>query len=156
MQGAGVSRSANRLLRVSLGDSSDHTAWEVSGLPGGSITNPPLVDVQRRIVLGYDSANRYLRAWRFGDAIKDLQPLWHKVDFGVASHMVLLPERGQVVVNDYRRWGEEVAMLDIETGTEQGRVRVGGISQGVVFPSVGWNGDVYWSSMGRFSRVYVA
>ena len=156
MQGAGVSRTANRLLRVSLADSSDHAAWEVSGLPGGSITNPPLVDVQRRIVLGYDSANRFLRAWRFGDASQDMQPLWHKPDFGVASHMVLFAERGQVLVNDYRRWGEEVVLLDIETGVEQGRVRVGGITQGVVFPSVGWNGDVYWSSMGRFSRVFAA
>jgi hypothetical protein len=125
-------------------------------LPGGSITNPPLVDVQRRIVLGYDSANRFLRAWRFGDAVQDLDPLWHKEDCGVASHMVLLPERGQAVLNDYRRWGEEVVVLDMTTGAEQGRVRVGGITQGVVFPSVGWNGDIYWSSMGRFSRVFAA
>ncbi len=156
MQGAGVSRTPNRLLRVSLTDCSQHAAWEVSGLPGGSITNPPLVDVQRRIVLGYDSANRVLRAWRFGDATHDVQPLWHKTEFGAASHMVLFPERGQVLINDYRRWGEEVVLLDIETGAEQGRVRVGGITQGVVFPSVGWNGDVYWSSMGRFSRVFAA
>ena len=156
MQGAGVSRTPNRLLRVSLTDCSEHAAWEVSGLPGGSITNPPLVDVQRHIVLGYDSANRVLRAWRFGDATHDVQPLWHKTEFGAASHMVLFPERGQVLINDYRRWGEEVVLLDIETGAEQGRVRVGGITQGVVFPSVGWNGDVYWSSMGRFSRVFAA
>ncbi len=156
MQGAGVSRTANRLLRVSLDDSAEHGAWEISSLAGGSITNPPLVDVQRRMVLGYDSANRFLRAWRFGDAMQDLQPVWHKPDFGVASHMVLLPARGQVVLNDYRRWGEEVVVLDIATGTEQGRVRVGGITQGVVFPSVGWNDDVYWCSMGRFSRVFAA
>ena len=156
MQGAGVSRTPNRLLRVSLTDCSQHAAWEVSGLPGGSITNPPLVDLQRHIVLGYDSANRVLRAWRFGDATHDVQPLWHKTEFGAASHMVLFPERGQVLINDYRRWGEEVVLLDIETGAEQGRVRVGGITQGVVFPSVGWNGDVYWSSMGRFSRVFAA
>lgn len=156
MQGAGVSRTPNRLLRVSLTDCSEHAAWEVSGLPGGSITNPPLVDLQRHIVLGYDSANRVLRAWRFGDATHDVQPLWHKTEFGAASHMVLFPERGQVLINDYRRWGEEVVLLDIETGAEQGRVRVGGITQGVVFPSVGWNGDVYWSSMGRFSRVFAA
>jgi hypothetical protein len=154
MHGAGVSRTANRLLRVSLQDCSRHAAWEVSNLLGGSITNPPLVDVQRRIVLGYDSANRFLRAWRFGDAMQDVQPLWHKPDFGVASHMVLLPELGQVVLNDYRRFGEEVVVLDIATGMEQGRVRVGGMTQGVVFPSIGWNQDVYWCSMGRFSRVF--
>ena len=156
MHGAGVSRTANRLLRVSLADSEAHGAWEISSLAGGSITNPPLVDVRRRMVLGYDSANRFLRAWRFGEAMHDLQPVWHKPDFGVASHMVLLPERGQVVLNDYRRFGEEVVVLDIATGTEQGRVRVGGITQGVVFPSVGWRDDVYWCSMGRFSRVFAA
>jgi hypothetical protein len=156
MHGAGVSRTANRLLRVSLADSAEHGAWEISSLAGGSITNPPLVDVRRRMVLGYDSANRFLRAWRFGEAMQDLQPAWHKPDFGVASHMVLLPERGQVVLNDYRRFGEEVVVLDIATGTEQGRVRVGGITQGVVFPSVGWRDDVYWCSMGRFSRVFAA
>jgi len=156
MHGAGVRRTANRLLRVSLADSAAHGAWEISSLAGGSITNPPLVDVRRRMVLGYDSANRFLRAWRFGEAMHDLQPVWHKPDFGVASHMVLLPERGQVVLNDYRRFGEEVVVLDIATGTEQGRVRVGGITQGVVFPSVGWRDDVYWCSMGRFSRVFAA
>jgi hypothetical protein len=154
MQGAGVSRTANRLLRVSLADCSQHAAWEVSGLPGGSITNPPLVDGRRSIVLGYDSANRFLRAWRFGVDTHDLQPIWHKKDFGVASHMVLFPETGQVLVNDYRHWGEEVVLVDVESGFERGRVRVGGITQGVVFPSVGWHGDVYWASMGRFSRVF--
>jgi hypothetical protein len=156
MHGAGVSRTANRLLRVSLADSEAHGAWEISSLAGGSITNPPLVDVRRRMVLGYDSANRFLRAWRFGEAMQDLQPVWHKADFGVASHMVLLPERGQVVLNDYRRLGEEVVVLDIETGTERARVRSGGLTQGVVFPSVGWERDLYWCSMGRVARIFVA
>jgi hypothetical protein len=55
MLGAGVRQTPNRLLRVSLSDAQDHGAVEVSGLRGGSITNPPLVDVQRRI-------NMYLRA----------------------------------------------------------------------------------------------
>lgn len=49
MQGAGVSRTANRLLRVSLSDSDDYASLAISGLPGGSITNPPLVDVHRRM-----------------------------------------------------------------------------------------------------------
>jgi len=154
MLGAGVSLTPNRLIRVSLTDASNHAWFEISGLPAGSITNPPLVDGRRRIVLGYDSANRFLRAWRFGVDTHDLQPLWHKTDFGVASHMVLFPETGQVLVNDYRHWGEEVVLLDMESGFERGRVLVGGITQGVVFPSVGWHGDVYWASMGRFSRVF--
>ena len=156
MHGAGVVPTPNRLLRVSLHDSQDHSAVAISGQAGGSITNPPLVDVQRQIVLGYDAANRFLRAWRIGSAGQGLAPLWEKPHFGVASHMVLLPTSGQVVLNDYRRWGEEVVVLDIASGAECARVRVGGITQGVVFPSVGWERDMYWCSMGRLSRVFVA
>lgn len=155
MVGAGVSRSANRLIRVSMRDARDHSATPVCGLPGGSITNPPLVDLQRHIVVGYDSANRHLAAWRLDPDNGDLDPLWHKSDFGCASHMLLYPRTGELLVNDYRRLGEEIVLLDIASGTERGRVRSGGLTQGVVFPSPGWSRDFYWSSMGRLARVYV-
>jgi hypothetical protein len=155
MIGAGVSRTANRLIRVSMRDARDHHAIDVSGLPAGSITNPPLFDLQRRIVVAYDSANRYLAAWRVNADSGTLQPLWHKRPFGCASHMVLYPDTGELVVNDYRRFGEEVVVLDISSGTETGRVRSGGLTQGVVFPSPGWSRDLYWSSMGRLARVFV-
>ncbi len=156
MIGAGVSRTANRLIRVSLADAADHQTIEVSGLAGGSITNPPLVDVQRGIVVGYDSANAVLQAWRFDAERRTLQPLWRKAPFGCASHMILYPDTGELVINDYRRHGEEVVVLDIASGQERGRVRTGGLMQGVVFPSPGWGRDVYWSSMGRLARVYIA
>lgn len=156
MIGAGISRTANRLIRVSLADASDHQTLTISGLAGGCITNPPLVDVQRRIVVGYDSANRHLQAWRFDAGAKSLTPLWHKTPFGCSSHMVLYPDTGELVINDYRKAGEEVVVLDIESGAERGRVRSGGLHQGVVFPSPGWNRDVYWCSLGRLARVYVS
>lgn len=155
MLGAGVSRGANRLIRVSMQDARDHTMLPVSGLPGGSITNPPLFDPGRQIVVGYDSANAFLQAWRFDLATRALTPLWQKHPFGCASHMVLYPDTGELVVNDYRHFGEEVVVLDITSGTERARVRSGGLTQGVVFPSPGWNRDLYWSSMGRLARVYV-
>ncbi|OYY73121.1 hypothetical protein [Sphingomonas sp. 28-63-12] len=154
MIGRGVSPTANRLIRVALDDSGDHAAIEISGLPGGSITNPPLVDAARGIVIAFDSANRFLRAWRFDRAARALTPLWERAGFGCASHMVLLSASGQIVTNDYRRGGEEVVLLDIETGAEQGRTRIGGITQGVVFPSIGWSNDVYWCSMRRVARVF--
>jgi len=152
---AGVSRTANRLIRVSLSDSHDTTVLSISALACGSVTNPPLYDLQRNIVVAYDSANAYLRAWRFGPATHSMQPLWEKSPFGCSSHMILYPQTGQLVVNDYRRMGEEVVVLQIETGAEIGRVRSGGLTQGVVFPSVGWERDFYWSSMGRLARVFV-
>jgi hypothetical protein len=156
MLGAGVSPTANRLIRVSLTDASDHQMVNVSGLVGGSITNPPLVDVQTQTVVGYDSANAVLQAWRFDPQLRGLTPLWRKAPFGSASHMLLYPDKGELVVNDYRRHGEEVVVLDIHTGLEKGRVRLGGLMQGVVFPSPGWSRDFYWSSMGQLARVFIA
>ncbi len=158
MIGAGLNPTPNRLIRVALRDAQDHQAWEVSGLPHGSITNPPLVDLKTNTVIAYDSANRVLRAWRLLDNAgrAGLEPLWHKPGFGCASHMILYPDSGELVLNDYRRWGEEVVVLDIASGNEKARVRSGGLTQGVVFPSAGWKRDLYWSSMGRLARIFVA
>jgi hypothetical protein len=156
MIGSGLNPTPNRLVRVSMSDASNHQVLEISGVKGGSITNPPLYDLQRHIVVAYDSANRYVRAWRFDTGTAALTPLWEKATFGCASHMVLYPDTGEVVINDYRMYGEEVVVLQIETGAELARVRSGGLTQGVVFPSVGWGRDVYWSSMGRLARIFVA
>jgi hypothetical protein len=154
MRGAGVSESGNRLIRVSLNDCSDSSTRTISGLSGGSITNPPLYDLERNIVVGYDSANAYVAAWKFDGNSRHFTLLWTKKNFGCASHMVLFPKTGQLLVNDYCNRGEEVVLLNIDTGIEIGRVRTGGLTQGVVFPSVGWNRDVYWSSMGRVARIF--
>ena len=121
-----------------------------------------MIDLKRRIVLGYDSANRHLRAWKInsiqnGNAHDvELTPLWHHDNFGAASHMLLFTNTGEVCVNDYSRFNEQVLVLDIETGQEKARVRTGGLMQGVVFPSAGWHQDFYWSSMDRLARIYVA
>jgi len=138
MLGAGVGRSANRLICGSLADAADHQVLDVSGLAGGS------------------TANAVLQAWRFDAGLRTMTPLWRKPAFGCASHMIRYADTGELVVNDYRRHGEEVVVLDIATGDERGRVRTGGLMQGVVFPSPGWGRDFYGSSMGRLARVYVA
>ena len=155
MVGRGVRDTANRLIRVNLSDSSDVETVEVSGNAGGTITNPPLVDETRRIVVGYDSANRVLRAWSCDATGHGLKPMWRKDDFGAASHMICLPDSGEIVTNDFGPGGEHVVVLDIETGREKGRARIGGFTQGVVFPSPGWSRDIYWSAMSRFGRVHV-
>ncbi len=46
-------------------------------------------------------------------------------------------------------------MLNIDSGAELGRVRAGGLNQGVVFPSPGWGRDFYWCTLGRLARVFV-
>lgn len=161
MLGAGLNDAPNRLHRVSLRDSNSHQHWPVSGMKGGAITNPPLVDASRHIVVAFDSANRQLRAWRIkrnsshaADVV--MQELWHLKDFGAASHMLLFSDTGELCVNDYQRFHEQVVVLDIETGQEKSRISTGGMMQGVVFPSAGWQRDIYWSSMDRLSRIYIA
>ena len=160
MLGAGQNKSPNRLIRISLKQTDSFQAWPVSGLPFGSVTNPPLVDVARRIVVGFDSANRHLKAWRMisspDSSDIQLQEIWHLPEMGAASHMLLFPNSGELCVNDYERFNEQVVVLDIETGREKSRVRTGGWMQGVVFPSPGWYHDFYWCSMDRLTRVFQA
>jgi len=159
MLGAGLNASANRLIRVSLTNSANHQSWPVCGIAGGAITNPPLIDQIRKIVVAYDSANRHLRAWRIQrndntDRL-ELEELWHHSNFGAASHMLLFPDTGELCVNDYSRFNEQVVVLDIKSGQEKSRIRTGGLMQGVVFPSAGWKRDFYWCSMDRLTRVHI-
>ncbi|MBO6693546.1 hypothetical protein [Parvibaculum sp.] len=156
MIGAGVSLTPNRLIRVSLHDSSDHDSIEVSGLGGGSITNPPVFDIRRQIVVAMDSANKQLRAWRFNAVQRTLTPIWRRTNFGAASHMLLYPSSGELVTNDYHDGCEYVAVLDIVTGENLARAKIGAPLQGVVFPSPGWGRDFFWCSMGFVARVAVA
>lgn len=158
MVGAGQHPAPNRLIRISLTNSDSFQSWPVSGVPHGSMTNPPLIDVNRRIVVGFDSANRHLKAWRIvskpNTADVELAELWHLSPWGAASHMMLFPTTGDLCVNDYHRFNEDVVVLDIETGREKSRVRTGGRMQGVVFPSLGWHNDFYWCSMDRLTRIF--
>ncbi|MFM7140918.1 MAG: hypothetical protein ACKO2K_03260, partial [Alphaproteobacteria bacterium] len=106
------------------------------------------------VVVGYDSANRRLRAWRHDPSNEVLTQIWEKQEFGCASHMIAWPGSGEIAVNDYRRRGEEVVVLDLETGEERGRVRIGGLAQGVVFPSMGFGRDFYWTTFLRLARIF--
>lgn len=152
MVGRGVAGSSNRLIRVSLTDASDWQALEVSGMAGGSITNPPLWDESRQIIVSFDSANRVMRAWHFAEELRGLEPLWRREMLGVASHMLLWPKAGVIAANDWDG-REHVVLIDISTGETLTRVATGGRMQGVVFPSPGWAGDLYWCSMDRVSRI---
>lgn len=152
MIGRGVGNAANRLIRVSLSDASDWQSVEISGKPGGAITNPPLWDESRQIIVGYDSANRFMRAFRFSESARTLVPLWTIDDIGCASHMLLLQPSGTIVTNDFRD-REAVVLIDVETGAILGRAATGGRMQGVVFPSPGWSNDLYWIAFDRLSRL---
>lgn len=154
MIGRGVSPTPNRLLRISLTDAADHEAVAVSGLPGGSITNPPLIDPAHGLVIAHDSANRVLHAFDWRD--RRLTSRWRRDGIGAASHMLLTGDGGLVTNDFHPRTGEVVVVLDIDTGATRGQAQIGGWTQGVVFPSPGWDNDLYWCSMSRLARVFTA
>ena len=185
MLAAGVVPSANRLVRVSVTDATDHEFVDVCGIAHGSVTNPPLYDPQRRIALGYDSANGVLGAWHLGDA--GLERLWER-PYATATHMVRFGDTGEVVIDDFhgnvprlrshrlrrlmmyagpllnnrrvraagaRRCADHVVVIDIETGQERARAEVPSLFQGVVFPAVGWGRDFYYPTISTLARVSV-
>jgi hypothetical protein len=152
-RGQGVSPSPLHLVRVDLADGNVGLT-EICGEPNGLVANPPLVDEQRRIVVGYDSSNAVLAAF---DVAPDgsTTPRWRR-DQDHACHMLLLVQQGLLVTNDYdaARALDGVVLVDIETGDERARVATESPLQSVLFPAVGWNDDVYLCSFTTLSRIH--
>jgi hypothetical protein len=154
-RGQGTSTAPLHVVRVDL-ESGAVTLTEVCGRPGGLIANPPLVDEERRIVVGFDSGNDALGAFDVaGDG--SLTQRWRRTQ-GHAGHLLLLPATGELVTGDHDgdRMADQVVVLDIETGTELARADTGSPLQAVVFPAVGWHRDVYVTSMSTLTRVAAA
>lgn len=183
MLGAGVADGPVHLVRISLTNPEDREMIEVCGLRRGAVTDPPLYDPERRVVLAYDSANGVLAAFRFTDR---LDPLWRR-PLAHAAHMIRYPDTGEVVVHDWagprfartrlaqalgartgwvagrrsvriaagRRCHDDVVVLDIETGAERARARVPTLFQSVLFPAPGWRRDLYWCTFSTLARLEV-
>ncbi len=184
MLGAGVAPGPVHLIRISLDAPADRESVEICGAAHGAVTDPPLYDPDRRIAIGYDSANAVLAAFRFTDR---LEPLWRR-RLAHAAHMIRYPDTGELVVHDWvgphvartrgaraisqragglarspqfraalsRSAGDDVVVLDIESGVERGRTRVPSMFQSVLFPAPGWNRDLYWCTFSTLARIEVA
>jgi hypothetical protein len=183
MRGAGVAPGPVRLHRRSLTDAADHEAVEVCGASRGAVTDPPLYDADRRIAVGYDSANGVVQAFRFDGR---LTPLWRR-ELSHAAHMVLYADTGELVLHDFhgprvlrtaaaravgrratmvmrrpllrrlatRGSRDEVVVLDIETGAECARAAVPTLLQSVVFPAPGFGRELYWCTITTLARLDV-
>jgi hypothetical protein len=151
-RGKGISTSPLQLIRVDLSDGSVSSA-AVCGAEGGLITNPPIVDEERRIAVGYDSGNGVMAAFDIGDD-GGLTPRWRR-DHDHASHLLLLPGSGALVTGDHdrERMVEQVVVVDIATGAELVRADTEGPLQSAVFPALGWDAIVYWCSLSTVSRL---
>jgi len=152
-RGQGISSAPLHLVRIDLATGAVDLT-EICGAANGVIANPPAIDPQRRIAVGYDSGNGVLAAFSFaGDT---LQPLWTRQQ-NHAAHPLRFPDTGELVTCDHdaERMMDEVVVLDIETGTELARADTGSPVQSVLFPAVGFDRDLYLCSFTTLTHVRV-
>jgi hypothetical protein len=123
-RGVGISTAPLHIVRVDLA-SGACTLTEVCRLPNGIIANPPVVDEDRRIVVGYDSGNGVMAAFDIG-ADGSLTPRWRR-EQNHACHPLLFADTGELVTADHdaMRMMDSIVVLDIETGDERVRVDSG-------------------------------
>lgn len=155
MRKAGISPTANNYIGVPLKDTRDIVIAPVSGMPQGTVTNPPFYSVEKRVLVVYDSGNAVIRAFRHNPVNNQLAPLWEKHDFGQSSHMLYFLSTNELCVNDYTLGtGDDSVVLDLESGQEKGRAAMHNMFQGVIFPCPGWNRDYYYVTFDRIARVF--
>jgi hypothetical protein len=153
-RGIGTATAPLHLVRVDL-ESAQVSLTEICGLPGGLVANPPAVDPERGVVVGYDSGNGIVAAFSF-DVDGVTGPLW-RCELNHAAHPLRYPDTGELVLChfDTERRVEQVVVLDITTGAERARVDTGSLVQSVLFPAAGFGRDLYLCSFMSVSRVAV-
>jgi hypothetical protein len=184
MRGAGIASGPVRLIRISLSSSQDHEAVEVCGAARGTVTDPPLVDATRRIAVAYDSGNAVVQAFRFGTTLeplwrRELAHAAHMIQFPDTGELVMHDFKGPTLAATRigravahhsaglvrsralrklasRNSGDDVVVLDIETGLERARARVPSMFQSVLFPAPGFERDLYWCTFSTIARLEVA
>jgi hypothetical protein len=143
LRGKGVATVPLHLVRCDLA-TGELALAEVSGLPGGIVANPPVVDLERGIAVGYDTGNGVV----VGFDARTLEPRWRREqDHG--SHLLLYAETGELVTGDRA----DVVVLDVATGEELARADTGSGMQSVLFPAPGWDRDLYLCSFLTVSRI---
>ena len=153
LRGHGRSTAPLQLVRVDLSTGAV-TAAEICGLTGGLVANPPVVDEARSIAVGYDSGNGVVRAFTVGSDGR-LEPRWERhQDHG--AHLVLFPDTGELLTGDHdaERGVDQAVVLDVDTGAELARVDTGSPLQGVLFPAVGFDRDVYLCTFSHVTRLH--
>jgi hypothetical protein len=164
-RGKGRSEAPLHLVRVALPDGDGPTdpataaveLTEVCGLAGGVIANPPAVDPDRRIVVGYDSGHGRMAAWRYHLDRPGLDRIWERSQ-DHAGHLLRLGTSGQLLSYDYDhdRGLDQAVVLDVESGQELARVDTASPVQCVLFPAWGWHDDVYLSTFTTLTRLHVS
>lgn len=156
----GASSAPLHLIRMPLGGGATRspTLLTVCDEPGGLIANPPIVDADRGIAVGYDSAHGVMRAWDIPDpsSVGPAALRWER-DQDHAGHCILYADTGELVTGDFDHDAgrDEVVVLDIATGEEKARVPTESPLQSVLFPCPGWGRDLYTVSFSTLTHVWV-
>lgn len=194
MRGSGLDHGAVSFHVIDLADQRNHFRLDVSGRAYGSATNPPLVDPQRMVAIGYDSAGGHVKAWDIPDdpAVEPTVKWERAAD--CAPHLLLMPDTGELMLHDHhapwplhtrtmsrlldagpadlmrrlgertpamepklakRLGGEEIIVLDVESGEERGRTNIPVLSQTVCFPAPGEDRDAIITNFTSIHRVGV-
>jgi hypothetical protein len=154
LHGHGRSTAPLHLIRVDLTSGSVSNA-DVGSEPGGLVANPPVIDAERSIAVGYDSGTGVMAAFDIA-ADGSLLPRWQRIQEH-GGHLVLYPATGELVTGHYdlERSSDQVVILDIETGAEVARADTGSPVQSVLFPAAGFGREVYLCTFTTVSRVSV-
>jgi len=99
---AGVTPGPVRLWDAPVGDLSAARSTVISGKRHGTITNPPAWDPVARQIVAYDSGGGVIRAWRVPEDEGPLERTWTRRDHWHGPHLIVLPERRELVTADRR------------------------------------------------------
>ncbi|MGH9018456.1 MAG: hypothetical protein ACRDY1_11970 [Acidimicrobiales bacterium] len=155
LHGHGLSTAPLHLVRVDLDTAVVTTAVVCDG-PGGLIANPPVVDTDRAVAVGYDSGNGVMHAFTIG---RDgaLASRWRRrQEHG--GHLVHFPDTGTLLTGDFDRdrGVDQAVFLDVDSGDERARIDTDSPVQGVLFPAVGGDGSIYLCTFTTITRITVA
>lgn len=156
-RGVGTNAAPLHLVRADLTTGAVELA-EICGLPNGLIANPPAIDLMRARAVGYDSGNGVVTAFevvRRDEGSSSIGTVTWTASLNHASHPLLLGSSGQIVLGDFdvARGMEQVVVLDVENGDELARADTGLPLQSVVFPSPGFDDDLYICSFAGIARM---
>lgn len=103
MLGSGSSPDPLRLWWTRREEGAQARSLQVSGLPFGTVSNPPAWDPLGRIVVAYDAGNAVIAAFRLdGD---ELTRLWRRDGLAHAGHLIVFPDTRELVVGDWKDRG---------------------------------------------------
>ena len=149
-------RAPVRLHRVSTDDPTSIDSLNLFDVPFGWQAASPLYAPEKRIVMGFDTANGKVGAWRYNGP-GSFSHLWTR-DIANSNQPLYYPDTGELIVDDVLAdQSVDSVVLDIETGQEKGRVATGTFTTACMAPSPGLERDFYCGSgiHGALYRVYL-